>query len=350
MTRLSAGSPDAFSIRIELDLLFLVVFATGAILFAEPHPASAQDTLDVAGTTLAPSDSMEARRLLRTDLGPTSDYWAQRYDSTSRGRAVKAYRRVALVAYQIGSSLDAAETDSVLSFHSAVGNRHPAPSVRAEFLFSGLRIASATDRSQAARRFYRKLTAEHEGSQYAEDARQYFGPDRNVQAGNRLPSFEFPRLSDSTAAYTNSDFEGKVLLIDFWGTWCPPCLKAMPHLHQIYREHRDEGLAVLSVAMKDTREAVREFREEKWEMPWSHAFVPKGSEMQERVRNRFNIAGYPTSILIGRDGEIRRVNFGFDKGDGEELTKATREAIAEAPRKEVSRQEPGEEGNPEEEQ
>lgn len=310
------------------------LLAVGAGLLCavlSPAPASAQDTLEVAGKTLAPTDSMEARRLLRTDLGPTSDYWTERYDSTSQGKAVEAFKRVFGLAYQIKSSPDAAETDSVLSFHKAVGNRHPDPSVRAEFLSSGLRIAMATDRSQQARRFYKTLVGEHKGSPYAEEAQQYFAPDRQIQAGKPLPSFKLPRLSDSTAVYARSDFEGKVLLIDFWGTWCPPCIKVMPYLHQAYREHKDEGLAILSVAMRDTRESVREFRDGEWEMPWNHAFVPKGSDMQEEVRQRFNVGGYPTAILVGPEGEIRHVEFGYTEGDGEKLTSVIQKVVAGAP-------------------
>ena len=274
-------------------------------------------------TVLAPDDSAKARRLLRSDLGPTSRRWTRLQDSTKRFAAAKAVFQVGRVAYP------RAWSDSVLAFLRESGTRHPDPAVRAEFLFGGLQVASSAERGETQTQFYRRLTDGHEGTHYAKKARRLFAPDSQIQAGRPLPDFEIPKLSDPTATYTKRDFEGQTVLIDVWGTWCGPCIQAMPHLHEAYRTHGGDDFTILSVAMRDTREAVKRFRANKWEMPWSHAFVPKGSDLQKKLRGRFDIRGLPATILVGPDGQILRVHRGV--GSGKKMARAISEVLAQEP-------------------
>ncbi|MFB6249483.1 MAG: TlpA family protein disulfide reductase [Salinibacter sp.] len=287
-----------------------------------PRPIVAQPdgAMQVAGTTLTSRDSAEARRLLRTRLQPTSRRWTRLRDSAGRGRAAKTFFRMARLAYPRD-----ARADSMLAFFRKAGTQHPDPELRAEFLYGGLQLASSAERGQAQRQFYRRLTGDHEGSHYAEEARRLFSPDRQIQAGKTLPRFELPALSDSTATFTRNDFRGKVVLIDIWGTWCGPCIRAMPHLHRAYRKYGGEDFTILSVAFRDTREAVKTFRSNRWKMPWKHALVPKGSDLQERIRSRFDISGLPTAILVGPDGQILQVSRGV--GSGKETAQAIRKAL-----------------------
>lgn len=296
-----------------------------ALLAADPRPASAQsrDTIRVAETVLAPNDSAKARRLLRADLGPTSRRWTRLQDSTKRFVAAKTVFQVGRVAYP------RAWSDSVLTFLREAGTQHPDPAVRAEFLFGGLQVASSAERKEMQTQFYRRLTDGHEDAHYAKKARRLFDPDSQIQAGKPLPDFEIPALSDPTATYTKRDFEGQTVLIDIWGTWCGPCIRAMPHLHEAYRTHGGEDFTILSVAMRDTRKAVKQFRAHKWEMPWNHAFVPKGSDLQKKLRGRFDIRGLPATLLVGPDGQILRVHRGV--GSGKKMAQAISEVLAQDP-------------------
>jgi thiol-disulfide isomerase/thioredoxin len=274
---------------------------------------------------------VEARRLLQNDLGPTSRHWTRLQDSTERFAAAKTLFAVARRAHPT------TWTDSVLSFLRKAGSEHPDPEVRAEFLYGGLQVAESAERDQVQRQFYKRLTNGHEGSNYAEEARRLFAPNSQIQPGNELPEFRLPRLSDSTATFAKGDFEGRTLLIDFWGSWCPPCLRAMPPLHEAYRKYGGDDFTILSVAMRDTREAVRAFRSNRWKMPWHHAFVPKGSDLEKRLRGRFEISSFPMAILVGPDGQILRVHRGV--GSGEEMAQAIREVLAQDGDGEASRSE-----------
>lgn len=305
-------------------LLSLVLTVSLGLLWRGPTSAFAQsqDTIDVAGIALAPGDSAKARQLLQADLGPTSRRWAQLRDSAGRGRASKTFFRMARRAHPSDT-----RADSMLAFLREAGTAHPDPEVRAEFLFGGLQIASSADRDEAQKQFYQRLNSRHEGSPYAKQAERLFAPDSQIKTGKTLPNFEVPTLADSTATVAKSDFEGRVVLIDFWGTWCGPCIRAMPHLHEAYRKHGGEDFTILSVAMRDTRDAVKEFRANEWEMPWNHAFVPKGSDLQKRLRGRFDIRGLPAAILVAPDGRILQVSRGV--GSGEKMAQAIQEAMAQ---------------------
>ncbi|WP_103029879.1 TlpA family protein disulfide reductase [Salinibacter altiplanensis] len=320
--------------------LAALLLAAATLLGIGSHPARArsQDTIRVAGTALGPGDSATARQLLQADLGPRSPRWARLYDSKGRGQAAKTFMQMARLAYP-----SEARADSMLAFFRSAGTDHPDLQVQAEFLFGGLQVASSADREAAREEFYRRLTSEHKGSRYAEQARRLYSPDSQIEAGKPLPELRLPKLSDPTATVEKSDFEGRVFLVDFWGTWCPPCVRAMPHLHEAYRQHGGEEFTILSVALRDSRKAIEEFRANEWEMPWNHAFVLKGSDLQKRLRGQFDIRGLPLAILVGPGGKILHVSRGV--GSGEKTAQAIRDAVAEEDAEDASSPESISEGN-----
>ncbi len=105
---------------------------------------------------------------------------------------------------------------------------------------------------------------------------------------------------------------GKVVLVNFWATWCPPCRVEMPHLNRIYDKYRDSGFVMLAVNVdqepaKATSAAgamgVR---------------APVLLDTDKTVVRRFNVAKMPTTLLIDRDGRMRFTHQGYR--DGVELT------------------------------
>lgn len=99
-----------------------------------------------------------------------------------------------------------------------------------------------------------------------------------------------------------SDYSGKYVLLDFWGSWCVPCRKGNPHLIETYAKYKDRGLEIIGIAADDEkpdawRKAVREDK-----LPWLH--VLQGNTPETDIAKKYNIEYYPTKILIAKDGKI----------------------------------------------
>jgi peroxiredoxin len=109
-----------------------------------------------------------------------------------------------------------------------------------------------------------------------------------------------------------SDFGGKVVLLDFWATWCVPCAAELPQLEELYQKRHADGLVVLGIAM-DGPESVAQV------VPFARRYnltFPTLVDEDTRVINVYNpkrIA--PMTVLIDRRGMIARVRNGYNAGD-----------------------------------
>lgn len=100
------------------------------------------------------------------------------------------------------------------------------------------------------------------------------------------------------------DERGKVVLLNFWATWCGPCRAEMPLLDRVYQERKADGLVVLAVNFDEPRDAVEDFRDE-LQLSFPILLDP-GAEVQKLYR----VLAYPTSFWVDREGVIRRVYVG----------------------------------------
>jgi len=102
-----------------------------------------------------------------------------------------------------------------------------------------------------------------------------------------------------------SDYKGKVLLVDFWASWCVPCKASFPALDAIYREFQPKGLEVLAVNLDEQRRSADAFLAQH---PHRMAvlFDPKGVAPEA-----FGVKGMPTSFLIDKTGAIRFTHTGY---------------------------------------
>lgn len=110
-------------------------------------------------------------------------------------------------------------------------------------------------------------------------------------------------------AFTSTDgkdidvakMKGKVILIDFWATWCAPCVAEMPNVIKAYNEYKDQGFEVIGISLDEDKPALDSFVKEH-KMPWAQYFDGKG--WGNEIAQRFGISSIPATFLVGKEGKI----------------------------------------------
>ena len=123
----------------------------------------------------------------------------------------------------------------------------------------------------------------------------------NSDQGNPNNDFEFnlPDLQGKT--HRLEDYQGQILVLNFWATWCPPCLQEVPKLNELYEGYKDRGVQVVGIALdKDSLELVAPYvKEYRIEYP-----ILVGN--QQVLGGLKNFKGVPTTLLFDREGKIRK--------------------------------------------
>jgi len=98
-----------------------------------------------------------------------------------------------------------------------------------------------------------------------------------------------------------SKMNDKVVLVDFWATWCGPCVAEMPTVIAAYEKYQDKGFEVIGISLDQDMEALDKFTKERG-MTWPQYFDGKGWE--NTIAGKYGISGIPATFLIGKDGKI----------------------------------------------
>jgi len=191
--------------------------------------------------------------------------------------------------------------------------RHPAQeSDRSDELRAGalawlLEDALARGSTHELEAYHAWLIGEYPESDAAGKAAALYAPNRRIQPGQPIPDFEVRSMEDSSVTFSRADLAGRIVMLDFWATWCGPCITEMPFMHEAYERYSADGFTILSLSFDLAREDVERFRSEgDWPMPWMHSYVERGQESD--LAASMDVVNIPRAILVGRDGTILATN------------------------------------------
>ena len=119
----------------------------------------------------------------------------------------------------------------------------------------------------------------------------------------KAPSFKLSNPKGEQVSF--EDFSGKVVYLDFWGAWCPPCVEEVPHLVSLYQAYREKGLVVVGVSLGDSKKSLLQFMEKR-AVPYP---VVLGND--QILQDYQGVMFLPTAFVIDRKGFIRRKLFGY---------------------------------------
>ena len=141
--------------------------------------------------------------------------------------------------------------------------------------------------------------------------------------GTAAPDFSLGTLAGGTVRL--SDLRGKVVLLDFWATWCAPCRESLPHLQEMGRDKSlaDKGLVVLAVNAQEDPAQVAAFVRQK-----GFTFtVPM--DPQATAAAAYHVYGLPATVVVGRDGKVAKIFVSYGPDNPAEIKAAVEKALAE---------------------
>lgn len=128
-----------------------------------------------------------------------------------------------------------------------------------------------------------------------------------IEVGSMNPQWSAQTLDNKII--NSADFEGKVVLVDFWGTWCPPCIKSMPDIQKIHEKY--DEVVVIGIAVKDEINKVKNFISNK---KFTYTIIPDGTD----IAKIYKVAEYPTLYILNTKGEVVYREKGYNSKGFEE--------------------------------
>ena len=125
------------------------------------------------------------------------------------------------------------------------------------------------------------------------------------KVGSEAPDFSGKTIDGKDIKL--SDYKGKVVLIDFWASWCVPCREEMPELIKFYREHNSKDFELIAINIDNDQKNMQHFLDELFPKP----SFPVVEDNTQQIPSLFDIQAMPTTIFVDKAGKVRFIHNGF---------------------------------------
>jgi len=142
-----------------------------------------------------------------------------------------------------------------------------------------------------------------------------------VEEGDAAPVFDLPSIYADQPAISTASLEGKTIFVDFWASWCAPCLTSLPLYNDMYHKYKDQGLEIVAINVDNPIEDGLDFL---LDTPLDF-LIP--ADPDGEAAELFEVIGMPTSYLIEPDGSVKLVHMGFRSGDIEIIEEAIQDSL-----------------------
>ncbi len=163
----------------------------------------------------------------------------------------------------------------------------------------------------------KKVTTDAELKAYLDEraARTAAPRTKMLEPGAMAPDFTTTDINGKPVKL--SDYKGKVVVLDFWATWCGPCIASMPHTQEVAAKYKDQGVVVLGSCTSDTRDKFESWvkaNQSKYpDFIFSHDPAERGADRASA--KLYGVGGIPQQFIIGRDGRIAATVTGYLAGE-----------------------------------
>jgi thiol-disulfide isomerase/thioredoxin len=141
---------------------------------------------------------------------------------------------------------------------------------------------------------------------------------KSLVKGAQFPDFDEKDIMGSPLSIAN--YKGKIVLIDFWATWCVPCRIQLPYVLATYQKYHDKGFEIIGISLDFAPQMLLEFTKQN-NMTWQQYFDGKG--WGNKLAQNYGVEGIPATYLLDRNGRIIAKDL-----PGDELEKAVADAVA----------------------